>query len=98
MRACMRVCVCVCVHVCQAHHCGAFIRAACIRPITIHSLTDSTCLHGSVPGLYVCVLVFADKRMCLCLWTNGCPCACGQTDVSVLWTNGSRCVCGQTQV
>ena len=33
----------------QAHHCGDFIHTACIRPITIHLLTDSTSLHGSIP-------------------------------------------------
>ena len=81
--ACVRACVCVfvCVYVCQAHHCGAFIHAACIRPITIHSLTDSTCLHGSIPGLYVCVLVFVDKRMCLC---------CGQTEM-VVFADKRKC-------
>ena len=26
-----------------------FLDIACIRPITIHSLTDSTSLHGSIP-------------------------------------------------
>ena len=31
---------------CQAHHCGAFIHIACIRPLTVHSLTDSTSLCG----------------------------------------------------
>ena len=27
----------------------SFIHIACIRPLTIHSLTDSTSLHGSIP-------------------------------------------------
>ena len=30
-------------------HSGAFIHIACSRPITTHSLTDSTSLHGSIP-------------------------------------------------
>ena len=32
----------------QAHHCGAFINIAYIRPLKVHSLTDSTSLHHQV--------------------------------------------------
>ena len=40
----MSVCVCVVVVVVVF-----FIHIRCIRPLTIHSLTDSTSSHGSIP-------------------------------------------------
>ena len=42
---------------CQAHHCGAFIHRyiyiACIRPLTIHSITDSYLFAWLYPVLFL---------------------------------------------